>query len=52
MNQPQTQSDLIRQQLLKLSSDLEFARQNGLSDETLTQLNQDAKELQRRVRQA
>ena len=52
MNRPQTQADLIRQQLLKLSSDLDSARQNGLTDETLTLLNQEAKELQRLVRQA
>ena len=48
----QSQSDLIRQQLMKLSSDLDSARQNGLTDETLTRLNQDAKELQRLIRQA
>ena len=50
MTQPQIQSDPIRQQLLKLASTLDFARQNGLTDETLDQLNRDAKELQRLVR--
>ena len=52
MTQPQTQSDLIRQQLQKLSSELDSACQNGLTDENLTRLNQNAKELQRLVRQA
>ena len=52
MTRPQTQSDLIRQQLLKLSSDLDSARQNGLTDEALNRLNQGAKELQRLIRQA
>ena len=47
MNQDQQ----IRQQLLKLSSELDSARRNGLTDESLTRLNQDAKELQRLVRQ-
>ena len=50
MTQPQTQIDPIRQKLLKLASDLDSARQNGLTDETLDQLNRDAKELQRLVR--
>ena len=52
MTQPQTQTDPIRQQLLKLSSELDSARQNGLTDDTLTRLNQGAKELQRLIRQA
>ena len=47
----QSQLVQIRQQLLKLSSALDSARQNGLTDETLTQLHQDAKALQRLVRQ-
>ena len=50
MTQPQTHSDPIRQQLLKLSTTLDSARQNGLTDEALDQLNRDAKELQRLVR--
>ncbi len=50
MTHPQTQIDSIRQKLLKLASTLDFARQNGLTDETLDQLNRDAQELQRLVR--
>ena len=46
------QAEKIRQQLLKLASDLDSARQNGLTDENLDQLNREAKELQRLVRQS
>ena len=44
-------TERIQQQLQKLVSDLDSARFHGLTDEQLEALNQDAKELQRLVRQ-
>ena len=44
-------TERIQQQLQKLVSDLDAARLHGLTDARLEALNQDAKALQRLVRQ-
>lgn len=44
-------AEQVRQQLLKLSSELDSARLQGLTDENLNRLNQHARELQRLARQ-